>query len=52
MDAEGEGACEALLGYAWNGLDCAGLSGCDCAGQDCDILFESAEECASWHFDC
>lgn len=45
MDARGVGPCLAILGYAWDGFRCEGLSGCECEGEDCDRLHESLEEC-------
>lgn len=50
--AAGEGACDAFLGYAWNGAECVGISGCRCVGADCDELFDSEEACAAAHAHC
>ncbi|MCZ6795220.1 MAG: hypothetical protein O7J95_16570 [Planctomycetota bacterium] len=44
--ARGVGACEALLGYRWDGRVCRPVVGCECEGPDCDRLFASSEECA------
>ncbi|NIR59587.1 MAG: hypothetical protein GWO02_08720 [Gammaproteobacteria bacterium] len=51
-DAYGEGFCDLFLGYAWNGTDCVGLSGCECIGSDCDRLDATLEECRALHADC
>lgn len=45
LDAVGSGACDASLGYAWNGSECVDVRGCSCAGADCPILFASSDEC-------
>jgi hypothetical protein len=45
MDARGVGPCLAILGYLWGGRLCQAISGCECEGEDCDRLFDSAEEC-------
>ena len=52
QDARGEGLCAAFFGYAWNGSECVGISGCDCVGEDCDETFDTPEECAAAHADC
>jgi len=52
QDARGEGACDMLLGWAWNGTECVALSGCECVGEDCDELYESPAECERAHVDC
>jgi len=45
MRVSGVGDCKKLLGYAWNGTSCEALGGCSCAGEDCDLLYESPQEC-------
>jgi hypothetical protein len=45
MDARGEGACRALLGYVWNGRECSSIGGCECVGTHCYRLYGSQEEC-------
>jgi hypothetical protein len=45
MDARGEGACEMLLGYVWDGYSCRSLSGCKCEGEDCERLYLDPDEC-------
>lgn len=52
MDAAGEGACEKLLGYGWNGTECVSLSGCSCTGADCDKLYSGPGSCAAAHEQC
>lgn len=37
-DAHGSGLCNLILGFAWDGQSCVAVSGCDCAGADCDLL--------------
>lgn len=41
-DARGEGACRALVGYAWDGARCAELWGCRCEGSDCPRVTSGA----------
>jgi hypothetical protein len=50
-DAYGEGFCDAFFGYAWNGADCVGISGCSCVGSDCGRL-TTLEECRAIHSGC
>ncbi len=45
MEARGEGACELLLGIAWDGEACVFLSGCECVGADCGDVYGSIDEC-------
>ena len=44
-DAAGEGACKMILGYAYDGDECVQLSGCECVGDDCDLVTSTKEEC-------
>ncbi|WAS99137.1 hypothetical protein [Nannocystis punicea] len=39
------GACQTVLGWAFDGTDCTLRSGCDCA-PDCDKFFPTATACA------
>ncbi len=39
------GDCDAVLGVAFNGTECAAISGCDCA-PDCDKFFPDVASCA------
>lgn len=41
----GKGACDMGLGFRWNGQECESVSGCECAGPDCDRVFPSFERC-------
>ena len=50
-DAEGEGECLAILGYAFDGQECVKIGGCECFGEDCD-RFASLEECQRTTGDC
>lgn len=52
QDARGEGACRAVLGYAWGGGRCHAITGCDCAGAHCDWLAPSLEACLESHSAC
>ncbi|MEZ4390527.1 MAG: hypothetical protein R3A48_05480 [Polyangiales bacterium] len=52
VQAMGEGGCERFLGYAWNGTDCVGLSGCRCVGPGCDQLAPDREACLFAHLLC
>jgi hypothetical protein len=50
-DARAVGECDAIVGIAWNGLACVGLSGCECVGADCG-RYASQEECEREHATC
>lgn len=52
FDARGVGACAAFFGYSWNGSECVGISGCDCAGTDCGRLYDSPDECLFEQWSC
>lgn len=52
MDAKPEGACEAILGWAWDGARCQQLVGCNCVGEDCGKLFASEADCLRDHEAC
>lgn len=45
QNAHGQGACEMLLGWAWDGRTCLPLSGCSCQGPDCTKLFADPGAC-------
>ncbi|NJK33290.1 MAG: hypothetical protein HC927_13315 [Deltaproteobacteria bacterium] len=45
MEAKGVGLCALFLGYAWDGKECVGLSGCSCEGNDCGNLYQEIDEC-------
>jgi hypothetical protein len=46
------GPCDCFLGYAWNGEACVGLGDCACAGDDCDKLTQTQQECETAHAAC
>ena len=50
-DARGIGMCEAEVGYAWDGMICTALTGCDCEGSDC-WRYGSIEQCVDEHLGC
>ena len=52
MDVVGVGPCDAVLGFAWTGQGCEAISGCECEGDDCDELFEHADECEAAYSGC
>jgi hypothetical protein len=52
MDARGTGTCERFIGYAWDGKQCKGFSGCSCEGADCDSVYETMQECRLAHGNC
>lgn len=43
--------CRCILGYAWNGTRCAGLSNCHCYAY-CEEVFPTTEACASAYAVC
>lgn len=51
MDARSQGACDALVGYAWNGSQCVAIQ-CSCAGADCARLYPDRDGCVLAHADC
>ena len=52
QEAKGVGACALFLGWAWNGSQCVGISGCSCDGRDCDDLYPSRKACVVDHQMC
>jgi len=52
QDIRGEGACAQFLGYAFTGDACAGISGCECKGADCDEMYASRSACREAHSRC
>jgi len=52
MQAKGEGACAAELGWTWNGKTCVGLSGCECLGTGCADLFKDEKSCKAAYAEC
>ncbi|HJL18466.1 MAG TPA: hypothetical protein RMH99_22570 [Sandaracinaceae bacterium LLY-WYZ-13_1] len=51
QDAASEGACEVLVGWAWDGAECRPIN-CTCVGDDCDALYGSFEACRDAHAGC
>jgi hypothetical protein len=49
QDARGVGACAAFFGYAWDGAQCVGVSGCSCAGTECRTLARDPMACEIAH---
>jgi len=49
QDARGVGACAAFFGYAWDGSQCVGVSGCSCSGTECRTLARDPMECELAH---
>nr|MBK7067032.1 hypothetical protein [Deltaproteobacteria bacterium] len=49
QDARAVGACALFLGYAWNGAECIGLSGCSCSGAECRSLYRDPMQCEIAH---
>jgi uncharacterized membrane protein len=47
-----EGACETVLGWAWDGEACRALRGCACTGVRCDELAEERVTCETEHVQC
>jgi hypothetical protein len=45
QNAHGQGSCEMLLGWGWDGRACIPLSGCSCQGPDCNKLFADPGAC-------
>ncbi|MFK7988609.1 MAG: hypothetical protein AB8I08_21495 [Sandaracinaceae bacterium] len=45
QDAFGEGLCNALLGFKFDGAECVSFSGCSCLGADCDATYNSLDAC-------
>jgi hypothetical protein len=51
-DAVGVGMCDAFFGYAWNGMECVGVSGCNCNGADCQNIPLELADCEAAHANC
>lgn len=52
MDARGVGACAMFIGYFWDGKQCKGVSGCSCAGTDCNKAFKKLASCQAAYSHC
>ena len=45
--------CDRFWGYMFNGVECYEVVGfCECAGEDCDALYDSLEICREAHPEC
>jgi CubicO group peptidase (beta-lactamase class C family) len=50
QQAAAQGNCPAIpLGWVWNGAECTWLSGCTCAGPDCERLYKTESDCVNDH---
>lgn len=49
--ARGVGPCPRTVGFAWNGVSCYSVEGCDCTG-DCSDLSPTLELCEARHRHC
>lgn len=47
QDAAGVGGCEMEIGVFFDGTRCVSISGCSCAGVDCDSPYPSIATCQS-----
>jgi hypothetical protein len=52
QDAKGDGLCDQFFGWAWDGMQCVGVSGCECMGLDCNAIPFDLDECEAAHADC
>lgn len=52
LDARGSGDCAAVFGVTWDGARCTWISGCGCAGTECDRAYDTIEECQAAHSGC
>lgn len=52
IDAVGAGACDYVLGFAWNGTRCVTVSGCTCEGTECELLTDSSDACLAAYAGC
>lgn len=44
--------CDAFFGWAWNGMACVGVSGCNCNGADCPNIPLELADCELAHANC
>ncbi len=51
-DAAAVGACDAVLGWYWDGSACTGLVGCSCRGVDCARIAATSSACVASHVSC
>ncbi len=47
MDASGVGDCNDPFGWAWDGIKCVAVVGCECVGSDCGELLPDSSTCAA-----
>jgi len=52
QDAVGVGDCRRLIGTRWDGAECVTIGGCECAGADCDALYQDPDTCKLEHEQC
>lgn len=52
QDAAGKGGCPTFLGYKWDGVQCTGISGCNCEGIDCLAVYQDYDLCVKEHESC
>lgn len=52
MDVQEIGGCEPHRGYAWDGIQCEPIAGCQCAGADCERLYPDLAACQIAHEGC
>jgi hypothetical protein len=45
QDATSVGGCEPGAVYVFNGIECVGMYGCACAGEDCDNVYRNRDAC-------
>ena len=50
-DARGDGPCERVVGFVWDGHKCGYTSGCVCIGRDCK-RYQSLGGCEAAHAAC
>jgi hypothetical protein len=46
VDAQAVGQCDLGHGVKYTADGCVSVVGCECAGADCDLLFETYDACA------
>lgn len=51
-EVAGSGPCDSVIGFYWDGAACVSLSGCDCVGADCGMLFDRLEVCMTAYAAC
>lgn len=46
------GDCDPINQYAFNGVECVPMVGCECVGEDCDEIYNEPGECDQAHAAC